>query len=137
MSDTFSGRAEVMIGVSVGELIDKITILEIKSERIQDTSKRANVLAELRMLTEARRQSVPPSQELDALTARIRSVNAGLWDIEDDIRRCEADGDFGPRFVQLARSVYRENDKRSRLKRAISELADSAYVEEKDYASYS
>ena len=119
--------------VSAGELIDKITILEIKRERITDEAKRGNVGRELDLLVAERRRSLPSSPELDALTAELKTVNERLWDIEDDIRRCEAAAEFGDRFVELARSVYKSNDERSALKRRINDLLGSAIVEEKSY----
>ena len=124
------------VPVSVGELIDKITILEIKDERIADAAKRANVRVELDTLNTARAAAVAPSADLDRLTADLKAVNQALWDIEDDIRDCERNRDFGPRFVELARSVYVQNDKRAALKRAINELLGSRLVEEKSYAAY-
>jgi hypothetical protein len=126
----------VTVDVSPGELLDKITILEIKSRRIADPAKLRNVAAELKALEEARRQALPQTPELAALTAELRAVNEALWEIEDDIRRCERDGDFGPRFVELARSVYRTNDRRAALKRRVNDLLGARVVEEKSYADY-
>lgn len=126
----------IAVPTSPGELIDKITILEIKTARIDDPAKRANVAHELDLLTRTRTGTVPPSPELEALTARLRIVNERLWQIEDDIRVCERDKDFGPGFVELARAVYRTNDERSALKREINELLGAAILEEKSYASY-
>jgi hypothetical protein len=120
--------------VSAGEMIDKITILEIKAERIADAAKLANVRRELDELREARARSLPSSTDLIALAAELKSVNERLWEIEDAVRECEAAGDFGSRFVALARSVYKTNDARSALKRRINELLGSALVEEKSYA---
>jgi hypothetical protein len=120
--------------VSSGELIDKITILEIKQNRIADGAKRANVVQELDLLRAERARSLPSSPELDALAAELKSVNERLWEIEDDIRRCEAACNFGDHFVELARSVYKSNDGRATLKRRINELLGSALVEEKSYA---
>jgi hypothetical protein len=128
--------AAVAIEVSAGELIDKLTILQIKRERITVPDKLRNIEFELALLTAARDRVVSSSKPLDGLTTRLKRVNEELWDIEDAIRRCEAAKDFGPRFVELARSVYHKNDLRSRLKREINELLGSAIVEEKDYESY-
>ena len=121
--------------VSWGELIDKITILEIKSERIDDAAKRRNVQTELTLL-DARRATAPASTEVDRLTAELKAVNTELWVIEDDIRDCERAQDFGPRFIELARAVYHTNDKRAALKRALNEALGSAIVEEKSYKPY-
>ena len=126
----------LQVEVSAGELVDKITILEIKAERIADPVKLANVHRELRSLTAARREALPGSQELDELTAELRRINERLWEIEDDIRDCERKRDFGERFVELARAVYRTNDRRAAAKRRINELLGSELVEEKDYADY-
>ncbi len=124
------------VEVSPGELIDKITILEIKAERIADPDKLANVQRELRSLTATREEALAPSPELDDLTAKLRRINERLWEIEDDIRDCERNGDFGQRFIELARAVYRTNDRRAAAKRGINDLLGSELVEEKDYAVY-
>lgn len=130
----------IRVPVSWGELIDKIAILEIKSERISDAAKLANVRAELTALAEVRDADLPSDRQvlaqLATLTADIKTVNEALWEIEDDIRDCERDKDFGPRFVELARSVYKTNDRRAALKRDINMLLGSALVEEKSYQSY-
>jgi tetratricopeptide (TPR) repeat protein len=126
----------VTVEVSPGELLDKITILEIKSQRITDPAKLRNVASELRSLEAVRRRALPGSPELAGLAAELRAVNEALWQIEDDIRRCDRDGDFGPRFVELARSVYRTNDRRAALKRRVNELLRARVVEEKSYADY-
>lgn len=127
---------EIMVPVAAGELIDKITILEIKSERIGDPAKRANVRRELAALEAVRDAAIPASAGLVRLTDALRAVNAELWQIEDDIRDCERAGNFGERFVALARAVYRTNDRRAALKREINELLGSALVEEKSYRPY-
>ena len=123
--------APLQIPAAVGELFDKIAILEIKAERIPETGKRANVERELALLRGLRQSRGLSGAGLDRLTAELKRTNAALWDIEDAIRRCERQGDFGPAFVELARSVYKENDKRSELKREINTLFASAIVEEK------
>jgi tetratricopeptide (TPR) repeat protein len=127
------GLATIAVPVSPGELIDKITILEIKRERIADAKKVKNVTAELELLTAARDRGVPPSSELMQLTADLRRVNEALWDIEDAIRVCEHERDFGSLFIELARSVYHQNDRRAALKRSVNELLGSKLVEEKSY----
>jgi tetratricopeptide (TPR) repeat protein len=132
-----AGRsAAVRIEMAPGELIDKITILEIKRERIKDAAKLANVRTELDVLNRTRDGALPSSGELERLTAELRSVNEALWELEDRIRECEREGDFGDRFVELARSVYKNNDRRAALKRSINELLGSRLVEEKSYAPY-
>jgi len=128
--------ATLMVEISPGELIDKITILEIKLERMTDEAKLANVRVEHKTLSQSRDQHMAPSTELDRLTAELKAINEMLWQIEDDIRDCERNDDFGPTFIELARSVYIRNDTRARLKREINELLGSSLVEEKSYAAY-
>lgn len=126
----------VSVEVSPGELIDKITILEIKSERIADPDKLANVRHELELLRGIRAAQLSEDAELARLAGELKQVNETLWQIEDDIRDCERAQDFGPRFVELARSVYRANDRRAALKREVGELFGGAIVEEKSYSEY-
>jgi hypothetical protein len=122
--------------VAVGELIDKITILEIKAERFTDVAKRNNVVVELSMLRARRDQAVPQSPRLDALGAQLKSVNERIWELEDSIRDCERRADFGPDFVAVARSIYRTNDERAAVKRQINVALGSDLIEEKSYAPY-
>lgn len=124
------------IPVSAGELIDKITILAIKSERLRDATQRANVCKELALLEEARDRVLCDIEALEVLTHDLMRVNAALWEIEDAIRDCERRGDFGERFVELARAVYRTNDERAALKRKVNEVCGSEIVEEKSYREY-
>ena len=126
----------VRVEIAVGELIDKITILEIKAARIADSDKLRNVQIELKSLTVARDAAVPDGQELRELTNQLKRTNESLWDIEDNIRRCEQQQDFGPHFIELARSVYRSNDQRALLKRQINQLLGSQWSEEKEYVNY-
>lgn len=125
----------IEVPVAWGELVDKITILEIKSERIADPAKLANVVTELRFLRE-RLGAVEADPAVARLHAALKGVNEALWVIEDDIRDCERDGDFGPKFIELARSVYRTNDRRAELKREINVALGSAILEEKSYKPY-
>ena len=125
-----------MAPISAGELVDKITILRNKAERIGDPAKEANVRRELAMLEAIADEALPKTPEIERLTAELSEVNIALWDIEDGKRDCERRGDFGERFVELARSVYVENDRRAAIKRAINEAAGSDIVEEKSYRSY-
>ncbi len=128
--------AAVRIDVAPGELLDKITILKIKAENIADPDKLANVRHELETLTAARGAALPDSHALDRLTADLKAVNARLWAIEDAIRACERADDFGPAFIQLARDVYRTNDRRAAIKRRVNDLLGAAIVEEKSYTAY-
>ncbi len=121
---------------SWGEIIDKITILEIKSEKLADPVKLRNVHRELAELTSVREAHFPGHQGLSDLADKLKKVNESLWWIEDDIRDCERAKDFGPRFIELARAVYVTNDLRGNVKREINDLLGSALVEEKSYAAY-
>ena len=126
----------MLVEVAPGELIDKITILVIKTERISEREKLANVRKELETLEHARDAGIGESAELSRLTDALKSINEELWEIEDDIRDRERDQDFGSRFIELARSVYRTNDRRAAVKRQINELLGSRLTEEKSYAPY-
>jgi len=129
-------KSTITVETAPGELIDKITILEIKSDRIQDADKIRNVKIELDTLAAARDQAITATPELQALTLQLKQANEQLWEIEDEIRDCERAKDFGERFIQLARSVYRSNDRRAALKREINQLLGSHLIEEKSYADY-
>jgi Family of unknown function (DUF6165) len=122
--------------VSYGELIDKITILEIKSERIADEKKLVNVRHELKLLEQTWSESVGARHDISHERAELKRINEALWEIEDEIRLKEADADFGPRFIELARAVYVTNDERAAVKRRINDLLGSEIVEEKSYADY-
>lgn len=128
--------ATVTVDITPGELIDKITILEIKTQRIAEAAKLKNIRKELELLTRARDKTLAPSAQLDRLTAELRTANETLWTIEDDIRDCERRRDFDAAFVELARGVYKTNDRRSQLKRQINELLGAAFLEEKSYTPY-
>jgi hypothetical protein len=126
----------IMVEIAPGELIDKITILEIKLENIRDDTKLINVRREYEILTDVVRKEIVPTDEVSRLRGALKDVNAELWRIEDDIRDQERAKTFGAEFVALARSVYRTNDRRATLKREINELLRSAIIEEKSYADY-
>ncbi len=126
----------ISIPISPGELIDKIAILAIKSERMTEPGKLENVRAERALLEASLAEAGAGSKELDDLTAELKRVNETLWEIEDEIRLCEKAQDFGPRFIELARSVYRTNDRRADIKRQINELLGSRILEEKSYQPY-
>ena len=122
-----------MVPVSWGELLDKITILQIKQERLTDDTKRANVTTELTALSAVAGAAM---LEVAALLADLKKVNEALWEIEDQIRDKERDQAFDATFIQLARAVYVTNDRRADLKREINRQLGSALVEEKSYSPY-
>lgn len=126
----------VLVPVSWGEIIDKITILEIKAERLSDAAKLANVTKERDELIMVREREFPAHAELARLAGELKAINEKLWVIEDDIRDCERAKDFGAKFVELARAVYFTNDERAAIKRRVNDLLGSALVEEKSYAPY-
>lgn len=126
----------LMTPISCGELLDKLTILRIKKERIDNEEKLKNINNELKQLTRIFDDQVEKSEELDQLIDELRAVNEQLWDIEDEIRACEKDKDYGERFIDLARSVYLTNDKRANLKYQINSVTGSELVEEKSYEEY-
>src|SRR5262249_7799516 len=138
--ETFWVRRVAMVGIlapiSVGELIDKITILRIKRERIRAASAQANIEHELDQLREIRARASLDPADLGGLEDELLQVNGRLWDVEDELRTLEHRGEFGQRFIELARSVYRLNDQRSALKRRINTVTDSTIVEEKSYPAY-
>jgi hypothetical protein len=123
----------IRVDISPAELIDKLTILEIKRERVQESAKRPHVEFEYASLRSAYDQQIDASEALLALYRELREVNLRLWDLEDEVRGCERRRDFGASFVALARSVYSTNDRRYEIKRAINTLLGSALIEEKLY----
>ena len=118
--------------ISVGELVDKITILEIKLDRINDAGKLTNIALELGHLSEILK-SLDLKDTEALLRADLKAINSELWDIENFKRLCETTQDFGPQFIEAARNVYLKNDQRAALKRAINILAGSTIIEEKSY----
>lgn len=130
------GVTGVTIEISPGEAVDRLTILEIKTVRIDDPVKRANCRHELDLLTAAWRQAAYPEAEIGHLRAALKAVNERLWVIEDQLRDCEREDCFGGEFIALARAVYHENDARAALKRQINEALGSTLVEEKSYREY-
>jgi hypothetical protein len=128
-----SAGDDILVPISVGELIDKITILELKSERIANARQLENIARELAALRAVRLGEIAG---LARLASELKRVNAELWEIEDAIRDCDARGDFGATFIELARAIYRLNDERSRVKKAINIASGSRLVEEKSYKSF-
>ena len=128
--------AELLVPISPGELIDKITILEIKSERMTDATKLHNVRTELALLSDTWRASAYSATNIDEEWRGLRGVNAELWDIEDLIRDKERAGEFDGEFIRLARAVYVRNDERAAIKKRINVKLGSLLVEEKSYKEY-
>ncbi len=127
---------DIQVPISPGELLDKITILQIKAERIQDSTKVANVKVELDSLSNVWKQSVTSDTAIEALTNELKTINEKLWEIEDDIRDEERNKQFGERFIELARSVYVTNDDRANAKKKVNLHLNSSIVEEKSYQDY-
>jgi hypothetical protein len=132
--DTFA----VTIPVSAGELIDKITILSLKIQRVRNVQKRLMAAQELALLHEAAgpMRAEDATGEIVALAARLEAVNGALWDVEDSLRAMEGAGDFGAGFIEAARKVYRLNDERARLKNAVNAAAGCALMEVKEHPDY-
>jgi len=127
---------EILIPISPGELLDKITILQIKVERMTDPVKVANVKTELGMLSKVWSEAVEVDAEIAKLTAELKAVNETLWKIEDDIRDEERNKRFDERFIELARAVYVTNDERANAKKKVNLYLKSTIVEEKSYQDY-
>ncbi len=126
-------RAEIMVPCGIGELIDKITILEIKADHLTDPQQLDNVRYELALLRVMKIENGLVGRALERLEAELKATNTQLWDIEDALRLHEAKQDFGAGFVALARQVYQTNDRRAAFKKAINILFNSAIIEEKSY----
>jgi transcriptional regulator of nitric oxide reductase len=126
----------IQVPVSPGEVLDKITILEIKSERMTDPQKVANVRVELALLQETWAQAVTEDDVIRNLHTQLKEINEALWEIEDDIRDKERVKEFDQRFIDLARSVYFTNDRRSEVKKKLNLHLGSQIIEEKSYQDY-
>lgn len=126
----------LLVPISVGELIDKITILRIKQSKASDPQKLANIEHELKELETTWDQAREPNTDIKDLTLQLAKVNQALWEIEDDIRAKEACNEFDDKFIALARSVYQQNDLRAALKKEINTKTGSTLVEEKLYQEY-
>ena len=126
----------IQVPVSPGEVLDKITILEIKSERISDPDKVANVRRELELLSSTWQQYVEQDATVNRIHAELKTINEALWEIEDDIRDKERAREFDQRFIDLARSVYVTNDQRANAKKELNLYLGSEIVEEKSYQDY-
>ena len=127
---------QLQVPVSVGEVLDKITILQIKLAHISDAAKRVNIQNELDALLPLVAGDAFVTDQMQGLMAELKAVNEALWDIEDDIREKEAAKSFEAEFIRLARAVYVTNDKRAEIKKQINLATGSALIEEKSYESY-
>ena len=126
----------LVVPVSWGELLDKISILQIKSERLDNGPKKENVCHELALLERVRDRQLPDGVDLAEVLAGLRQANEQLWEIEDQIRICEKNQQFDDNFIRLARAVYVTNDRRAALKYRLNALLGSEIVEEKAYVNY-
>ena len=128
---------KILAEISVGELFDKITILNIKTKKISDNDKLRNIHTELKILNDqSKKITVSDAQALNDLVLKLQQINEDLWDIENFNRECEAKKDFGENFIKLSRDVHFKNDKRAILKKEINLISNSQIVEEKEYSKY-
>ena len=128
---------KILAEISVGELFDKITILNIKTKKISDNDKLRNIHTELKTLNDqSKKITVSDAQALNDLVLKLQEINEDLWDIENFKRECEAKKDFGESFIKLSRDVHFKNDKRAIIKKEINLLSNSQIVEEKEYSKY-
>ena len=127
---------KILSEISAGELLDKISILEIKLEKIKDKADQEEINKEYKILKEVQNSSLEVTEKLKTLFKEIKEVNVNLWNIEDKLRICEKNKDFGQTFIELARGVYLNNDKRSKIKLEINNILDSNIREIKQYANY-
>ena len=127
---------KILSEISAGELLDKISILEIKLDKIKNKNSREEINKEYNLLEDAKNSNIDVTETVQQLFNEIKEVNLNLWNIEDNIRICEKNKDFGKKFIDLARSVYLTNDKRSKIKAKINETLGSNIIEIKQYADY-
>ena len=128
---------KILAEISVGELFDKITILNIKTKKISDNDKLQNIHTELKTLNDqSKKITISDAQALNDLVLKLQQINEDLWDIENFKRECEAKKDFGENFIKLSRDVHFKNDKRAIIKKEINLLSNSQIVEEKEYSKY-
>jgi len=127
---------KILSEISAGELLDKISILEIKREKIKNKANQEKINKEYKILKEVQNSSIEMTEKLKTLVKKIKEVNQNLWDIEDKLRFCEKNKDFGKNFIELARGVYFNNDKRSKIKSEINKILMSNIKEVKEYVQY-
>ena len=127
---------KILSEISVGELLDKMSILEIKLEKIKNEESRKEIDREYQMLKEIQKSKMEMTDKIETLFKDIKEVNSNLWNIEDELRICEKNKDFGQDFIELARSVYFNNDKRSKIKSEMNKISGSNIKEIKQYVNY-
>ena len=127
---------KILSEISAGELLDKISILEIKLKKIKNKTNQEKINKEYKILKEVQNSSIEVTEKLKTLFKKIKKVNQNLWDIEDKLRFCEKNKDFGKNFIELARGVYFNNDKRSKIKSEINKILMSNIREVKEYVQY-
>jgi len=128
---------KILAEISVGELFDKITILNIKTKKISDNDKLQNIQTELKILeVQSKKIDISDINSLNELVSQLQQINEDLWDIENQKRECEAKKDFGEIFIKLSRDVHFKNDIRAQIKKEINLLSNSQIVEEKEYSRY-
>ena len=127
---------KILTEISAGELLDKISILEIKIDKIKDKDHQVEINKEYKILKETKDLNIKTTVKIESLFSELKKINLNLWYIEDKIRICEKNKDFGKNFIDLARNVYLNNDKRAKIKSEINKLLDSNIKEIKQYADY-
>ena len=127
---------KILSEISAGELLDKISILEIKLEKVKDKSNQNEIKKEYKILKKIQNSSIKLEENINDLFKSIKKVNLHLWKVEDNLRICEKNKDFGKKFIELAREVYFNNDKRSKIKSEINKILGSNIKEIKQYANY-
>ncbi len=127
---------KILVEVSVGELLDKISILEIKKDKVKDEEKLKFIINEYEILKEQLDKNIKAEEKINKLYQSLKEINAKLWVIEDDKRQCEKESDFGEKFIKLSRDVHFLNDDRAKIKLEINNLTGSKIKEIKEYTSY-
>ena len=127
---------KILCEISPGDLLDKISILEIKINKIKDKNHLKEINKEYKLLIKAKNQNIRSSNKINKLSHQIKKINLNLWNIEDKIRICEKEKDFGEKFIKLARNVYFNNDKRAKIKLRINKILGSNIKEIKQYVNY-
>ncbi len=128
--------SKILTEISAGELLDKLSILEIKLNKIKNTALLQEIKKDYNIINEAKNKNINSSNEINVLYTDLKKINEQLWEIEDKIRLCEKNSDFKDKFIQLARDVYLKNDKRSKIKLEINKILGSNIQEVKQYTQY-